>query len=294
MPARPTWSWSTRPAWTTTAPWPLDDLAGSRAHVRGLGRGGLLDADEVGELLDALDQVESELDSGDVHLRPRRRGHPHRRRAAGHRDRRRRRSQAAHRAQPQRPDRHRPPAVHQTRAAERWPRRSSPSRRCCCAGPRRRVTPTFPATPTCSGPNRCCWPITCWPTAGRCPGTSTGCWPPWTARRVAPRGRGAGRIVAAARPRRCGRRARVRAAGSRTRLDAVSDRDFVAEALFDLALLGVHLSRIGEEIVLWSTEEFGFAASTTPMPPAARCCRRRRTPTWPSWPGARRAASSAT
>ena len=41
-------------------------------------------------------------------------------------------------------------------------------------------------------------------------------------------------------------------------LDAVSDRDFVAELLFDLALLGVHLSRIGEEIVLWSTEEFGF------------------------------------
>src|SRR5439155_23394138 len=41
-------------------------------------------------------------------------------------------------------------------------------------------------------------------------------------------------------------------------LDAVSDRDFVAESLFDLALLGVHLSRIGEEIVLWATEEFGF------------------------------------
>ncbi|MGI8662702.1 MAG: argininosuccinate lyase [Acidimicrobiales bacterium] len=41
-------------------------------------------------------------------------------------------------------------------------------------------------------------------------------------------------------------------------LDAVSDRDFVAEALFDLTLLGVHLSRIGEEVVLWSTEEFGF------------------------------------
>ncbi|HZQ87439.1 MAG TPA: argininosuccinate lyase [Acidimicrobiales bacterium] len=41
-------------------------------------------------------------------------------------------------------------------------------------------------------------------------------------------------------------------------LDAVSDRDFVAETLFDLALLGVHLSRMGEEIVLWSTAEFGF------------------------------------
>jgi argininosuccinate lyase len=42
-------------------------------------------------------------------------------------------------------------------------------------------------------------------------------------------------------------------------LDAVSDRDFVAEALFDLALIGTHLSRLGEEWVLWTTEEFGFA-----------------------------------
>jgi argininosuccinate lyase len=41
-------------------------------------------------------------------------------------------------------------------------------------------------------------------------------------------------------------------------LDAVADRDFVAETLFDLALLGVHLSRIGEEVVLFTTEEFGF------------------------------------
>jgi argininosuccinate lyase len=41
-------------------------------------------------------------------------------------------------------------------------------------------------------------------------------------------------------------------------LDAVADRDFVAEALFDLALIGIHLSRMGEEIVLWASEEFGF------------------------------------
>jgi argininosuccinate lyase len=41
-------------------------------------------------------------------------------------------------------------------------------------------------------------------------------------------------------------------------MDAVSDRDFVAESLFALTLLGVHLSRIGEEIVLWSSDEFGF------------------------------------
>lgn len=41
-------------------------------------------------------------------------------------------------------------------------------------------------------------------------------------------------------------------------LDAVSDRDYVAETLFDLALLGVHLSRIGEEMILWASTEFGF------------------------------------
>lgn len=41
-------------------------------------------------------------------------------------------------------------------------------------------------------------------------------------------------------------------------LDAVGDRDFVAEALFCAALCQVHLSRIGEEVVLWTTEEFGF------------------------------------
>lgn len=43
-------------------------------------------------------------------------------------------------------------------------------------------------------------------------------------------------------------------------LDAVSDRDFVAEGLFDLAMIGVHLSRLGEEWVLWTTAEFGFAS----------------------------------
>ncbi|MCW2669485.1 MAG: argininosuccinate lyase [Frankiales bacterium] len=41
-------------------------------------------------------------------------------------------------------------------------------------------------------------------------------------------------------------------------MDAVSDRDFVAEFLFCAALLGVHLSRLGEEVVLWNTTEFGW------------------------------------
>jgi argininosuccinate lyase len=41
-------------------------------------------------------------------------------------------------------------------------------------------------------------------------------------------------------------------------MDAVSDRDFVVEFLFVAALLGVHLSRFGEEVVLWNTSEFGW------------------------------------
>jgi argininosuccinate lyase len=41
-------------------------------------------------------------------------------------------------------------------------------------------------------------------------------------------------------------------------IDAVSDRDFVAEALFVLALLGTHISRIGEEFTLFASSEFGW------------------------------------
>ena len=42
-------------------------------------------------------------------------------------------------------------------------------------------------------------------------------------------------------------------------MDGVSDRDFVAEFLFVAALAGVHLSRLGEEIILWSSTEFSWA-----------------------------------
>ncbi len=41
-------------------------------------------------------------------------------------------------------------------------------------------------------------------------------------------------------------------------MDAVSDRDFVAETIFNCAMVMMHLSRLSEELVLWSTEEFGF------------------------------------
>jgi len=41
-------------------------------------------------------------------------------------------------------------------------------------------------------------------------------------------------------------------------LDAVSDRDFVAEFTFAAALTGMHLSRLAEDLILWSSAEFGF------------------------------------
>lgn len=42
-------------------------------------------------------------------------------------------------------------------------------------------------------------------------------------------------------------------------MDAVSDRDFACDLLYATALLGVHLSRLAEEIVLWASPVFGFA-----------------------------------
>ncbi|MAT47600.1 MAG: argininosuccinate lyase [Verrucomicrobiaceae bacterium] len=42
-------------------------------------------------------------------------------------------------------------------------------------------------------------------------------------------------------------------------MDAIADRDYIAEILFGLALLGTHLSRLSEDLILWCTSEFGFA-----------------------------------
>lgn len=47
---------------------------------------------------------------------------------------------------------------------------------------------------------------------------------------------------------------------SQNSIDAVSDRDFAAQFLFDAALCGVHLSRLSEQVVLFSSAEFGFFA----------------------------------
>ena len=45
---------------------------------------------------------------------------------------------------------------------------------------------------------------------------------------------------------------------SQNSMDAVSDRDFIAELLFAISLAGVHLSRLSEDVILWASAEFGF------------------------------------
>jgi len=47
---------------------------------------------------------------------------------------------------------------------------------------------------------------------------------------------------------------------SRNSMDAVSDRDFVLDFLYSASVLMMHLSRLSEELILWSTQEFGFAS----------------------------------
>ena len=41
-------------------------------------------------------------------------------------------------------------------------------------------------------------------------------------------------------------------------MDAISDRDYIAEFLFDMALVGTHLSRLSEDLILWCSSEFAF------------------------------------
>ncbi len=42
-------------------------------------------------------------------------------------------------------------------------------------------------------------------------------------------------------------------------MDAIADRDFIAELLFAVSLCGVHLSRLSEDLILWCSTEFGYA-----------------------------------
>ncbi len=45
---------------------------------------------------------------------------------------------------------------------------------------------------------------------------------------------------------------------SQNSMDAVSDRDFIAELMFVISMIGIHLSRLSEDVILWASAEFGF------------------------------------
>jgi argininosuccinate lyase len=236
----------------------LDDLTGSRAHVRGLGRGGLLDADEVAELLAALDQVETELtseefvfapDDEDIHTAVERRvteiaGEIGAKLHTG----RSRNDQIATdlrlyakrelrviaseiialqevlltRAK-ESGDSYLPGYTHLQRAQPVLLAHHLLAHAWALSRDVDRLLATVERLDVS--------PLG----AGALAGSSLALDPDGVAEDL-------------------GFKARFE-----NSLDAVSDRDFVAEGLFDLALLGVHLSRIGEEMVVWTTEEFGFA-----------------------------------
>ena len=116
-----------------------------------------------------------------------------------------------------------------------------------------------PAAPTCSTRSRCCWPTTCSPTPRRCCATSTGCID-WDRRAaISPYGSGAlaGSSLGldpAAVAAELGFDAPVE-----NSIDGTASRDFAAEIAFCLAMLGVDLSRIAEEVIVWTTAEFAYA-----------------------------------
>ena len=76
-------------------------------------------------------------------------------------------------------------------------------------------------------------------------------------------------------------------------LDGVSDRDFVLEVLSDFSILMMHLSRLAEELILWSSAEFGFVVLDDKYTTGPASCRRRKIRTARSWYAGARAASTA-
>jgi argininosuccinate lyase len=61
-------------------------------------------------------------------------------------------------------------------------------------------------------------------------------------------------------------------------MDAVGDRDFAIEAVFAASLLGTHLSRLAEDLILFSTPEFGFVTIAEPFTTGSSLMPQKRNP----------------
>ena len=77
-------------------------------------------------------------------------------------------------------------------------------------------------------------------------------------------------------------------------MDAVSDRDFVLEYLSSAATCMMHLSRMGEELVLWSSREFGFIRLADEFTTGSSIMPQKRNPDFAELARGRRAGSTAT
>ena len=114
------------------------------------------------------------------------------------------------------------------------------------------------AARTCSTRSRCCSRTTWWRTRTPCCETSTGCGTGTGARRS--RRTGPARWPGSSLgldPEAVAAELGFDSVG-RNSIDGTASRDFAAEAAFVLAMIGVDLSRIAEEVVLWATAEFGY------------------------------------
>ena len=115
-----------------------------------------------------------------------------------------------------------------------------------------------PAGRTSNTRSRCCWPITWPPTCRHFPGTWTGCATGTAGHAVSPYGSGAlAGSSLGLDPQAIAAELGFREPSANS-LDGTASRDFAAELAFVLAMVGVNLSRWAEEVIIYSTAEFGY------------------------------------
>ena len=66
-------------------------------------------------------------------------------------------------------------------------------------------------------------------------------------------------------------------------IDAVSDRDFIAEMLFNISLTSIHLSRIAEEFIIWSSSQFNYLQLPEELCTGSSIMPQKKTRTWQNW-----------
>ena len=113
--------------------------------------------------------------------------------------------------------------------------------------------------PTCSMRNRCCFPTTCSPTPGHCCATAIGFVILTVDSRVSPYGSAALAGTSLGLDPETVAIELGFATSVANSIDGTSSRDLVAEAAYICAQIAVDLSRLSEDVIIWVTQEFGFA-----------------------------------